>query len=71
MWVFVCPGEEREGDACGCLSVPERSARVMHGVSVCPGEQCEGNAWGCLSVTERSARVMHVGVCLSRRGARG
>ena len=31
MWVFVCPGEEREGDACGCLSVPERSARVMHG----------------------------------------
>ena len=48
MWVFVCPGEEREGNACGCLSVPERSARVMHGVSVCPGEQCEGNAV-CLS----------------------
>ena len=34
MWVFVCPGEEYEGNACGCLSVPERSARVMH-VGVC------------------------------------
>ena len=55
MWVFVCPGEEREGNACGYLSVAE----------------CEGNACGCLSVPERSARVMHVGVCLSRRGARG
>ena len=55
MWVFVCPGEECEGNAWGCLSVPEG----------------EGNAWGCLSVPERSARVMHVGVCLSRRGVRG
>ena len=86
MWVFVCPGEEREGNACGCLSVLERSARVMHvgvclsrrgvrgycmWVSVCRGEECEGNACGCLSVAERSARVMHVGVCLSRRGVRG
>ena len=34
MGVSVCPGEEGEGDACGCLSVPERSARVMH-VGVC------------------------------------
>ena len=34
MRVFVCPGEEREGNACGYLSVPERSARVMH-VGVC------------------------------------
>ena len=34
MWVFVCPGEECEGDAWGYLSVPERSARVMH-VGVC------------------------------------
>ena len=56
MWVFVCPGEEREGNACWCLSVPEER---------------EGNAWGCLSVPERSARVMHVGVCLSQRGVRG
>ena len=46
--------------ACGCLSVPERSARVMH-----VPERVH------LSVPERSARVMHVGVCLSRRGARG
>ena len=38
---------------------------------VCPGEECEGNACGRLSVPERSARVMRVGVCLSRRGARG
>ena len=29
MRVSVCPGEECEGNACGCLSVPERSARVM------------------------------------------
>ena len=34
MWVFVCPEEECEGNACGCLSVAERSARVMH-VGVC------------------------------------
>ena len=34
MWVFVCPGEEREGNACGYLSVAERSARVMR-VGVC------------------------------------
>ena len=29
MRVSVCPGEEREGNGCGRLSVPERSARVM------------------------------------------
>ena len=40
-------------------------------VFACRREECEGNACGCLSVPERSARVMHVGVCLSRRGARG
>ena len=34
MGVSVCPGEEGEGNAWGCLSVPERSARVMH-VGVC------------------------------------
>ena len=34
MGVSVCPGEECKGDAWGCLSVPERSARVMH-VGVC------------------------------------
>ena len=55
MWVFVCRGEECEGNACGYLSVAES----------------EGNACGYLSDVERSARVMHVGVCLSRRGVRG
>ena len=34
MRVFVCRGEECEGNACGYLSVAERSARVMH-VGVC------------------------------------
>ena len=62
MWVFVCPGEECEGNACGYLSVPERSARVMHGGICLSREECEGNVW--VSVPERSARVcMWVFVC--------